>query len=441
MKRKKSRKLAVGVLIAALASGQTLSGPLGSTGNNALYYQIGGASAVYAPAGSIAAGPANVMSSSVELGFGYSCGKFNLNIIQGIINAVKTIVDKILGYIEAAITAALSALPMYILQRVNPGLYDLLQGLIIKAEASLALANTSCEKMEADIKRGKNPYEDFTDMSKMLDWKVEMSTAAGNKTDVLTAKNKIEKQDGENGIPWIGGGRKGGKNTPEIQITRDVIGYGYGLLGGQGSASLAKIWPGKQQAIDAAVEVLGDVYISTNENHNNYTKAGNGLLPMIRSYGKQSFDKLLPLVRGSQTPSVANLQEASSSDLLITEPVVKALRQLPSTEQVIVMNKLAKEVGVSRALEAAVYMRRMLLAGKREPNITHSPAIAHINESVKELDDEINQVLYEVKIHKELVSETATALLEDAGQHQNRGKVQQPEAGYDLKPVTDGATQ
>jgi hypothetical protein len=47
--------------------------------------------------------------------------------------------------------------------------------------------------------------------------------------------------------------------------------------------------------------------------------------------------------------------------------------------------------------------------------------------------------LFEKRVHQELVSSTALLLLENASQHQNRGKVQQREAAYDLKPMEDGA--
>ena len=77
----------------------------------------------------------------------------------------------------AAATAALAALPALILQRANPGLYDLFQNALIKAEETLRLATKSCEQMEAEIARGKNPYADLVVLSKGNDWKWQMGIA------------------------------------------------------------------------------------------------------------------------------------------------------------------------------------------------------------------------------------------------------------------------
>lgn len=422
--------LAIAISSSFLSAPVFAAPPIGSTDNDQFYYQIGGATSITASPGT---GTTGAMSASLELGLGYSCGKFDP--IAGLKNSVKK-VAAITDTLAAALSAAISSLPLLILQRVNPGLYDLLQNLIIKGEATLALANTSCEQMEAEIKKGNNPYEAWTDLSKMVDWKVEMQAG---KEDVVGAKAKVEKQNGKNGIPWIGGTRAGGDNgQKQINITKDVVSAGWDMNGG---GRLREVFKTPGEASDWAVAVLGDVNISTYDNHVDQSQPGTGLLPRIEGTMLTVSKNLQDLVSGVNKPTLPNLREASSNDLLLTQPVIKALQDLPLTEQAIVTGKLASEVAMSRNLEKAIFVRRMLLSGRFEPNVVKTAALNHVDNAVKELDRTIDDVLFEKRVHQELVSNTALMLLENAKQHQNRGKVQQREAGYDLKPMEDGAVK
>ena len=421
----------ISLLLALVSSEASAAVATGSANNDPLYYQIGGARSVFAPP---AINSTGIMNASLDLGLGYSCGKFDP--VAGLKNSVAK-VTQITDTLAMAVQGAISALPMLILQRVNPGLYDLLQNLIIKGEATLALANTSCEQMEAEIKKGNNPYEAWTDLSKMLDWKVEMK--AGN-TDVVGAKEKVEQQNGNNGVPWVGGTRSGGVGQPQIQITRDVVKAGYTALDGAASR-IGELWQNADAAAAAAVDAFGEVMIGTYDDHVDQSRAGRGLLPLVAEHAKTTASALNALLAGTKSPSIAHLREASSNDVLITAALIKAIKELPPTEQAIVTEKLASEVGVSKTLEAAVYLRRMLLAGKREPNVVKTAAVNHIDDVIKELDRDVDEILFEKRMHQEFVSNTALALLDNARQHQNRGKVQQREATYDLNPVEDGAVK
>ncbi|MDE0250032.1 MAG: integrating conjugative element protein, partial [Gammaproteobacteria bacterium] len=112
------------------------------------YYEIGGARPV-----SPAANPSVVsvtLGGSAQLGLGYSCGKFDpVSAVEHTLNEIGAGIDSMMNAMTAAATAALAALPALILQRANPGLYDLFQNALIRAEETLRLATKSCEQMEA----------------------------------------------------------------------------------------------------------------------------------------------------------------------------------------------------------------------------------------------------------------------------------------------------
>ena len=114
----------------------------GPTEDGLWYYEIGGAEPVSAPAN-----PAVVsvtLGGSAQLGAGYSCGKFDpVRAVTHTLNDIKRGADDMMSAMTTAATSAIAALPALVLQRANPGLYDLFQNALLKAEQTLQLATKS----------------------------------------------------------------------------------------------------------------------------------------------------------------------------------------------------------------------------------------------------------------------------------------------------------
>jgi len=84
-------------------------------------------------------------------------------------------------------------------------------------------------------------------------------------------------------------------------------------------------------------------------------------------------------------------------------------------------------------------LRRLLLAGWGEPNIYAAGVGEDVQRLVAILDREVDQLLYESRTRKELVSNSAGALLDMAAQEDARAA-----PGYrpgDARPVIDGAAK
>ncbi|MCK9552104.1 MAG: hypothetical protein M0R29_15395, partial [Aquamicrobium sp.] len=103
------------------------------------YYEIGGAEPVSAPAN-----PSVVsvtLGGSAQLGLGYSCGKFDpVAAVTNTLNDIGAGVDNMVNAMTAAASAAIASLPALILQRANPGLYDMFQNALLQAEETMQLA-------------------------------------------------------------------------------------------------------------------------------------------------------------------------------------------------------------------------------------------------------------------------------------------------------------
>ena len=441
------------LIVTLLINTEAQAVALVNSNNSQFYYDIGGASSITAPLYRNSSSPE--LSGSAEFGLGYSCGKFNINAgIANIMNSLSGLGDTLVNGAIGAVTSAIASLPALILQRLNPGLYDLFQNALIRAEASIALANKTCEQYEADIRQNKNPYSDWTDISKAIDWKIEMESAyGGGDTDVNRAKKKVESNNGRNGLPWVGGTKAGGEDQDPIKVTEGLVKAGYNLSLNQpadsdASASvtesrLKEVFPSPASATTWGKEVLGDVHIKTHDNRPVTSVPGHGLAPKIEKEMILISTKLTEIVNNTgTTPSIANLKEVSSDDTRINYDLIRAIQHLEPSERSIAIAKLSSEIAMSRSLEKALFLRRMLITGLREPNISSIPqAIDYGKDAVHTIDQEIDNVLFEKRIRKELASKTALSILSWQEGSEKRGSMNVLEGNYDKSVIQDGSTK
>ncbi|MEQ1557752.1 MAG: integrating conjugative element protein [Methyloglobulus sp.] len=412
-------------MLLILVSVSSLNADPAPARDSSWYYQIGGAQAVSDAANPVARSLR--LAGSLDLSHIYSCGNFDP--ITGLTNILSNVQGKVMaaysGLIGAA-TSAIAALPAYILQRAAPGLYDLYQNAVIRGEAELEAANASCQQMEAEIRDGKNPYERFINVAKGYDWKVQMGNgrSRSSSTDVKTAQETVEANNGSNGIPWLGGQYAGGNGQAPVFAITDTVKAGYNIeLGravddttaattGAGATPMAKVWGTPQAAQDYAQYVLGDVELTTSKDRQRHATPGHGILPRIASDKTPILTALKTIVNGNQNPSSDELDKVSTPGIAMTREVIDAIRALPTVqEQEAAMQKLADEAATGRNLEKALLLRRLLQSGRMEPNIYASGLSPDIEMAVTHITQAIDNVLYETKIRREMFAQTATVLL------------------------------
>jgi integrating conjugative element protein (TIGR03755 family) len=438
-------------LLLGVASTGTAA-PLANSSNSPFYYQIGSGRSISLPSN------ANVktykLGGAFEFGLGYSCGKFDPTLgLSNILNDLSNTGNDLINGAIGAVTEAIGSLPALILQRIDPGLYDLYQNGLIRAEAILALANKTCEQYEQQIRNGENPYEEWTELSKTIDWKVQMGTGSygSSETDVVQAKKEVETNNGKNGTPWVGGTRAGGENQEPIKTTADVVRAGYNITlnrqpddnsapaAGADQPRLTQIFESPDVAEQWVVDVVGDVHVRTYDNSPTETVPGHGLLPKIAQKTEENELALIDLVSGTTQPTIENLETVSSDAALINRDVIEAIQGLGPSEQTIAISKLASESAMSNTLEKALTARRLLITGSKEPNVKASPAEDQIEKTVAQLEREIDDVMFERRIHKELASETARIILQLQAAQKTRSAQTQQEAGFDEKSIEEGA--
>ena len=409
------------ILSSILSVNHSVNAAQGPTEDGLWYYEIGGAEPVSVPAN-----PAVVsvtLGGSAQLGLGYSCGKFDpVAAVTNTLNDIGAGVDNMMNAMTAAATSAIAALPALILQRANPGLYDLFQNALIKAEETMQLATKSCEQMEAEIAQGKNPYADLITLSKGNDWKVQMGVG-GN--DAVTAKTTVESSNGDNGVPWIGG-QAGGSGQPVLRFTGDIVEAGYNInmnrpvtdptpVPAASSTRLSEIWPSPVDARDWTVDVVGENIVTTCDTCRKDSIPGTGLLPKLYQESATVTTDIQNLVSGATPLTLNNLGQITAPGVAITRQVIEAIREMPASEQSLIMGRLVSEISTARTVEKALFARRLLLSGRQVPEVYATDvAREHADSSIAELDKEIENLLFETRVRKEVVSDTVATLLERA---------------------------
>jgi integrating conjugative element protein (TIGR03755 family) len=412
------------------------------------YYEIGGAEPVSVPAN-----PSVVsvtLGGSAQLGLGYSCGKFDpVAAVTNTLNDIGAGVDNMMNAMTAAATSAIAALPALILQRANPGLYDLFQNALLKAEETMQLATKSCEQMEAEIAQGKNPYADLISLSKGNDWKVQMGVG-GN--DAVTAKTTVESSNGNNGVPWIGG-QAGGTGQPVLEFTGDIVEAGYNInmnrpvtdpspVPAASSTRLSEVWPSPADARDWTVEVVGENIVTTCDTCRKDSIPGTGLLPKLYQESAAVTTDIQNLVSGATPLMLTNLDKITAPGVAITRQVIEAIREMPASEQSLIVGRLVSEISTARTVEKALFARRLLLSGRQVPEVYATEvAREHADNSIAELDKEIENLLFETRVRKEVVSDTVATLLERAAARRQSALTVPEVPTLDPNPLRGGRVQ
>ena len=412
------------------------------------YYEIGGAEPVSVPANPAVV--STTLGGSAQLGLGYSCGKFDpVAAVTNTLNDIGSGVDNMMNAMTAAATSAIASLPALILQRANPGLYDLFQNALIKAEETMQLATKSCEQMETEIAQGKNPYADLITLSKGNDWKVQMGIG-GN--DAVTAKDTVESSNGDNGVPWIGG-QAGGTGQPVLEFTGDIVEAGYNInmnravtdttpVPAASATRLSEIWGSPAEARDWTVDVVGENIVTTCDTCRKDSIPGTGLLPKLYQESATVTTEIQNLVSGATLPTLANLDQITAPGVAITRQVIEAIREMPASEQSLIMGRLVSEISTARTVEKALYARRLLLSGRQVPEVYATEvAREHADNSIAELDKEIENLLFETRVRKEVVSDTVATLLERAAAKRQSSLTVPEVPTLDPNPLRGGRVQ
>ncbi len=398
----------------------TLTDIFPSGDNSPFYYRMGGGQSSARASTRYDYYPLGVDGNS---GLGYSCGAFDPqlaidNTLSDWENAFSNIPESVLN----SATAHMMSLPSYLMARANPDMYNMVNNNLWGAQDQLKISTQSCEALESQIARGEDPYKDWQMVSTSSDWKNFMQKGG----DINEAKQTIDKAEGKNGLPWVNGDYAGGEGQPPIHVIHDTTLAGYNVLLKRElddtstpsqtpeNAHLTAYFSSPEEPTDWVVNVVGDVNVTTYSEGEKYSKLGVGLPPAIEHYTAQIQETLQGLVDGSIPTTSENLSKVSAPGMMMNTMVLTSIRELPESQQTMVIQKLAQESATLYVLEQTLLARRLLNAGMQVPEIRQvPPAVREIERAKEELQREMDEVIYNMEIRRNMMGDTLFTLLED----------------------------
>lgn len=429
----------------SMGYGKSASGAV----SDKLFYTLGGGSVISQPA---------TRSSMQKLGLdvGWSsdlqCGNFDLkttvgNQLNGMTNGFKNL----MGDVIQGATGAVASLPAMVIQRANPGLYEMLTNGVLQANVAFDKAQLNCQNMAKRM-------VDFSDSSK---WTQQAAMDEYKKlvnsgdADAIRVNNAGEKVTGESGSNWVGGEKRGGRGQRAIRPTHDLTAAGYNMMNNLAVTSTGSVrgdscnggscrkFANSEEAAAAVVKVLGDRSIRTCKDAAQCTDgdvdqqpgasvAGTGFSPMLEEATRINGEQLVKLVNGAEKPNAENLAKLRTGSLAITSGVIKALQRDPDNAALV--GRLAGELAMADTVETALLMRRMIVTGQSEPNAAAMPeALQEGDRRVESLDREITALKNEMELKRELARNSVLTIIDRENNRATTNPQRQPHENTDSR--------
>lgn len=421
-------RVRVGILATSLALASTTAFSQSNYGfqhqgsilGDDVLYSIGGGRAV------TMTGAANMRSIGVGIGWNSNliCGNMSIEAtIRNQLNGITRGFQQIMSEVIQNATSAVASLPALIIQRADPGLYNLLTNGVLQARLDFDRSKLTCRAIAnrlADLAGGQLGWDQIAEGLVLK--------RAVQSTDAVSAIEEAEESKGNEGVPWVGGNNAGGQNQPPVKIIADVTRAGYNLVNGRDVEDTSSVdtsncsdrlscetWKSPQEAVDWATRVLGETEQRTCEDcTKTQTSPGVGLTPLIQEEFDARWGSLQQLIDGTVPLSFENLQAASGGSMPITRGVVEALRDEP--DQDLLARRLASEVSYSSVVEKALLLQRTLLTGRKEPNVAANDlAQQALDREANILDREIRNLKEELELRRDLMNNAPMAIIQRHG--------------------------
>jgi integrating conjugative element protein (TIGR03755 family) len=189
-------------------------------------------------------------------------------------------------------------------------------------------------------------------------------------------------------------------------------------------------------------DVVGEAIVTTCDGCAKDSAPGTGLLPKKLAEQTSIAADLRDLVSGTTAPTLENLEVVTAPGVAVTRQVIEAIQEMPPSEQGLIAGRLVAEIATARTLERALMARRLLLSGRQVPEVyAASVAREHADTAVAELDREIDNLLFETRVRREVVSDTVVTLLQRAAARRQASMSIPTVPVIDPTPLKDGRVE
>lgn len=394
----------------------------GTAVNDKLSYELGGGAAY---------GAASTRIVPPGIGFGIQwkadmmCGNMDLqSTIKNQLNGSTDGFKNIMGGIVESATGAVMSLPAMMIQRSNPGLYELLSNGVLQARVDFDRSKMSCQGILDQAGAYLDGGPSLATLAKAEAMKSAIRATDG---DSVAAEKKAEADGTENGIEWMGE-KRGGSGQKPIALTEDIARRAYNTTVGRtantnamvtaaqcNGAAICTLWDTPQKAAEFAKKVVGETELTTCQDGCDpaVVKPGTGLLHLADEVYEEKAEIMGKLLDKTQKISEEELRKLSTPMLPVSRSVIEALRDDPDGQ--VLSERLLSEISLADIIWKGIQLKRLLMTGAQNPDVQKvAEAKQHVSDKVANLQAEIDSMKMEMDMRRDLANNTATAALNRA---------------------------
>ena len=345
------------------------------------------------------------IDANFRAGFGYRCGAFNpYHNVEAILNQAKAKFKRLPQAFVMAAQSAVAALPAYLLNKINPSLYNVITKHLDEAFRLFEISFKDCQQMEREIGLGQNPYHNLVRAA--IGDRLRVTLGAGGVNLLPDALDEVYLAGPSNGVVMSAGRRFGGENQPPIESLKDIATAGINLLTDRPADRtdpfdpalavehpITEVFPQPSALVEFLTEIYGRRAYSLAQQGVAQATPGKGYQPQYIALRDQNIQHLTDYVWRRVDRQAFETQ----SGLLIPPVVIDDLRRLPRYEQAVMIDDHARREAIEQLHQQLQFALQALKSGLKEANIAQSEAYEIIEREVMQVIAEIREDLAQLQ--------------------------------------------
>ena len=321
------------------------------------------------------------IAANFSAGFGYTCGAFDPfdNVEQMINSAIDKFKQLPQRFVQAA-QAAVAGLPAYILNKINPSLYNVVTKQLDEAFRLFDINFKDCQQIEREIALGQNPYHNLVQAGVGDRMRIELGFGSGTIDDRMRT---VRTESAKNGVVMADGKRYGGEGQPPVEPIKNVLQAGYNLLvdrgvgdpsspgaGANAQHPITVLFPSPEALVTFVTEIYGSQAFTLTKTGPTRSKPGTGYLKHYIEARDNAIEDLQKYVRRQ----IERQAFEEKTRMLIPPAAIEEMRALPPYEQSIAIDDQARAFALDQLKLKYDYALQALQTGLQEPNLAQSEA-------------------------------------------------------------------
>ncbi|MCP5451528.1 MAG: hypothetical protein H6972_13475 [Gammaproteobacteria bacterium] len=333
------------------------------------------------------------IDANFSAGFGYSCGKFNaFDNVEAMINQTIEKFKQLPQMFVMAVQGAIASLPAYILNKINPTLYNTVTKNLDEAFRLFEVNFKDCQQIEREIALGQNPYHNLV-MAGIGDrMRVEMGFGSGT----IDERMKTVRENGPaNGVVLADGRRYGGEGQEPIEVVKNVATAGLslltgGLIGAAGNLPaggtepehpITQVFATSEELVAFLTEIYGAQAFMLTETGPTQSTPGVGYPQKYVEMRDEAIDFLQKVVRRE----IERDTFEAESGMRVPPAALEEIRRLPPYSQSIAIDDRARQHALEQLTLKLDFALQALRTGLKEPNLAQSEAFEVIEREIAKL--------------------------------------------------------